>query len=152
MRKLHFQGFCFAAIYWGSPTLGRLLLYQALRKVAFVASSYAATSWEIIGTASVFCSNPLGNSHLWIVFLQQAIGEEQFLGLLLFQTIREKASSASKLVGNSELPSFCAKLFEDFDCELLFCLKLLRGYDSESSYILNTPPSPHLAISVHQVS
>ena len=86
--------------------MGRLLLYQGFGEVAFVASSYAATSWEIIGTASVFCSNPLGNSHLWIVFLQQAIGEEQFLGLLLFQAIREKASSASKLVGNSELPSF----------------------------------------------
>ena len=50
-----------------------------------------------------------------------------------------RASSASKLVGDSELPSFCAKLFEDFDCKLLFCFKLLRGYDSEALYILNTP-------------
>ena len=142
MRKLHFQGFCFAAIYWGSPTLGRLLLYQALRKVAFVASSYAATSWEIIGTASFFAAIHWGIPTCELLFCSMLLGKSNFLAFCCFKVLGIstcKASSASKLVGNSELPSFCAKLFEDFDCEVLFCFKLLRGYDSES-YILNTPP------------
>ena len=107
---------------------------------------------------SVFLRNiRLGNCWDSAFFWQQSIAKfpfvdcssaasyKPFLALLLFQAVGGistcRASSAPKLVGNYlELPSFCAKLFEDFDCELLFCFKLWRGYDSESSYILNTPP------------
>ena len=152
------------------PFPGFLCCIKLLGKSHFGGPFFVTSSWESC-ICSVFLRNILlGNCWDSVFFCQQSIGEfpsvdcssaASYWGRALFghsvvsscwgiSTCR--ASSASKLVGNSELPSFCAKLFEDFDCELLFCLKLLRGYDSESSYILNTPPSPHLAISVHQVS
>ena len=168
MRKLHFQGFCFAAIYWGSPTLGRLLLYQALRKVAFVASSCAATSWEIIGIASFFAAIHWGIPTCELFFCSMLLGKSNFLALCCFRVLRSHNSDMPGEVHRCEvgvildwdqsigdfhlqgffcvearrefrMPSFCAKLCEDFDCEVLFCFKRLRGYDSES-YILNTPP------------
>ena len=128
-------------------------MHQAFGEVPLWGSFFVTSS-------SVFLRNILlGNCWDSVFFWQQSIGEFPFLdyssaascwGRALFglsvvsscwgiSTCR--ASSASKLVGNSELPSLCAKLFEDFDCDLLFCFKLLRGYDSESSYILNTPPA-----------
>ena len=157
------QGFLFAAICRGSPSLGRLLvhqalmkllgkfhfqgffLYQAIGEVPLWGSFFVTSSWESC-ICSVFLRNILlGNWWDSVFFWQQSIGEFPFVdcssaasywGRALFgpsivsscwgiSTCR--ASSASKLVGNSELPSFCAKLFEDFDCELLFCFKLLRG-------------------------
>ena len=60
--------------------------------------------------------------------MQQSIGKFPFAD----------CSSAARHWGIA-LFGFCAKLIEDFDCEVLFCFKLLRGYDSEPSYILNTP-------------
>ena len=122
LGKFHFQGCFFASSYWGSPTLG-----------SFVITS----SWESC-SCSVFLRNILsGNCWDSVLFWQQSIGEFPFVdcssaasywGTALFgpsvvsscwgiSTCRD--SSASKLVGNSEMPSFCAKLFEDSDCELL---------------------------------
>ena len=46
-----------------------------------------------------------------------------------------RASSASQVVGDSKLKAFvCAKLFGDFDSEVLVCFKLLRNYNVRGSF------------------
>ena len=80
LGKFHFQGFIFAASYWGSPTLR-----EAFGKLACIASSYTATSWEIIGIAFLFAAIHWGIRFL----LFQAIGEFPFSGLLLHRSSSE---------------------------------------------------------------
>ena len=83
----------------------------------------AAIHWGIPICGLFFCSKLLGKSPFWPFCCFKLLGNFHLQDFFCI-----------------ELPSFCAKLFEDFDCELLLCFRLLRGYDSESSYILNTPP------------
>ena len=89
-------GCCFAASYWGNPIRGVFFLQQAI-----------------------------GKSHLRGLFLQQAIGEVLVLGFLLFQVTGEATFTGLFLRRRSSgtptcKPWSCAKIFRDFDCEVLF--------------------------------
>ena len=154
LGKFHFQGFFLASSYWGSPTLG-FFCNKLLGKVAFVASSYATSFWEIVGVAPFFGSNPLGNSHLWIFFCSKLLGKSPFWPFCCF-----------KLLGNFHLQRFfCIEARREF--RIAFVLReairgfrlrivdLLQPIDGLRFRIicyLKHAPSPHLAISVHHIS
>ena len=130
MRKLHFQGFCFAAIYWGSPTLGRLLLYQALRKVAFVASSCAATSWEIIGIASFSAAIHWGIPTCELFFCSMLLGKSNFLALCCFRVLRSHNSDMPGEVHRCEVGVILDwdQSIGDFHLQGFFCVEARREF------------------------
>ena len=97
----------------GQAHLQRLPLQQALREIPFVSCSSAANYWR------------RGSSGLPLF---EAIGELPFAGLLL--------PRRRSLGIPSWIPSFCAKLFGDFDSEMSSCFKLVRSYNVQGSFCL----------------
>ena len=163
MKSNFWASSCAASSY---ETIGKVpfpgfFLHQAIGEVPLWGSFFVASSWGSC-ICSVFLRNILlGNCWDSVFFWQQSIGEfpsvdcsyaASYWGRALFGpsvvsscwgTSTCRAPSASKFVGNSELPSFCASYL---------MISIANCGRFRIMIYLKLAPSPHLAISVHQIS